>query len=131
MDMSIPADCKFLDSHEWFKLDGDIVTVGISQFAANELTDITYVDLPAVGATVEAGKEFGEIESVKATAELISGVTGEIVELNGKLADAPELVNDDPFGEGWMAKIRVADAGSLEKLMDAAAYEKHCSAPEH
>ncbi len=128
--MSVPDDRKYLDTHEWFKADGDVVTVGITQFAADELTDITYVDLPDVGTVVEAGKELGEIESVKATAELTTALSGEIVEVNAKLADAPELVNDDPFGDGWMAKIRMSDHAPFEKLMDAAAYEKHCAVPE-
>ena len=130
MRMSVPDDRKYLDTHEWFKADGDVVTLGITKFAADELTDITYVDLPDVGTAVEAGKEFGEIESVKATAELMTALSGKIVEVNAKLANAPELVNDDPFGDGWMAKIRVSDHAPFEKLMDAAAYEKHCAVPE-
>ncbi len=123
-----PADLKYLESHEWMRVDGDVVTMGITAFAAEELTDITYVDLPAVGAKVEAGKEVCEIESVKATSELMSGVSGEIVAVNEKLADAPELVNDDAFGYGWMVKIRANDLSPLEKAMDAGAYEKHISA---
>lgn len=130
MRMSVPDDRKYLDTHEWFKADGDVVTVGITKFAADELTDITYVDLPDVGTVVEAGKELGEIESVKATAELTTALSGEIVEVNAKLADAPELVNDDPFGDGWMAKIRVYDHAPFEQLMDALAYEQHCAVQE-
>lgn len=126
--MSIPADCRFLDTHEWFKTDGDVVTIGVSQYAADELTDITYVDLPAVGTKVAAGKEVGEIESVKATSELLTAVGGEVVEINADLEDAPELVNNEPFEGGWMVKIRSDDLGPLEKLMDAAAYEAYCAA---
>lgn len=125
--MSVPADRKYLGTHEWFRLEGNIVTVGITRFAADELTDITFVDLPKVGAQVEADEEFGEIESVKATAELTSAVSGEIVEVNEQLADAPEQVNDDPYDGGWMVKIQVSDTESFEKLMDAAEYEKHCA----
>lgn len=125
--MSNPTELKYLESHEWMRVDGDVVTLGITAFAAEELTDITYVDLPAVGTKVEAGKEVGEIESVKATSELMTGVSGEIVEVNEKLADAPELVNSDPFGEGWMVKVKASDLSGLETAMDAATYEKHIS----
>jgi glycine cleavage system H protein len=125
--MSVPTDRKYLQSHEWFKLDGDVVTVGITQFAADELTDITFVDLPSVGSAITAGGEFGEVESVKATSELLSGVTGEVVEVNAALEAAPELVNDDPFGDGWMVKIKVSDAGELDNLLDAGAYESYCA----
>ncbi len=121
--MSVPTDRKYAETHEWFKADGDVVTVGITQFAADELTDITFVDLPEPGTAVEAGKEFGEIESVKATSELVSAVSGEIAEVNTALADAPELVNSDPFNDAWMARIKVSDTSPLDSLMDAAAYE--------
>lgn len=129
--MSVPTDRKYSRTHEWYAVDGDIVTVGITQFAADELTDITFVDLPNVGARVEADREFGEIESVKATSELICAVGGEIVEVNPDLADAPELVNNDPFGAGCMVKIKTSDLAPLEDLMDAAAYEDFCASQEH
>jgi glycine cleavage system H protein len=122
--MAVPADCKFTQTHEWFKVDGNTVTMGISQFAADELTDITYVELPDAGTEVQAGGSVGEIESVKATSEVYSAVPGKVVAKNEQLADAPELVNNDPFGEGWMLKIEASDLGPLDKLMDAAAYEK-------
>lgn len=122
--MAVPQDYKFTQTHEWFKVDGDTVTVGISQFAANELTDITYVELPEVGGEVTAGEDFGEIESVKATSGLFCAVSGKVVEVNERLADEPELVNNDPFGDGWMFKVECSDLGPLEKLLDAAAYEK-------
>jgi len=122
--MAVPQDCKFAQTHEWFKVEGNTVTVGISQFAADELTDITYVELPEVGSEVTAGEDFGEIESVKATSGLYCAVSGKVIEINERLADEPELVNDDPFGEGWMIKIECTDLSPLEKLMDAAAYEK-------
>lgn len=122
--MEIPTDRKYLATHEWFLVDGDIVTVGITQYAADELTDITYVELPEVGSTVTAGEAFGEVESVKATSELLSAVSGTVTEVNSELADQPELVNDDPFGKGWMAKIKADSLDPLESLLDAATYEK-------
>ena len=119
-----PADRKYSKTHEWFLLEGDVVTVGITQFAADELTDITFVDLPAVGSTVTAGQACGEIESVKSTSELFTAVGGEVVEINEDLADAPERVNNEPFGKGWMLKIRAGDRSPLDALMDAAAYDE-------
>lgn len=122
--MGVPTDCRYLASHEWHKADGNVATIGITQFAADELTDITYVELPEVGKEVKAGKPFGEIESVKATSDLNSGVTGKVVEVNARLADEPELVNNDPMGDGWMIKVEMSDAGELDKLLSAADYEK-------
>ena len=122
--MEVPTDRKYLDTHEWFLVDGDTVTVGLTQYAADELTDITYVELPEVGTAVTAGKAFGEVESVKATSELLSAVSGTVTEINTELPDQPELVNDDPFGKGWMVKIKADSLDPLESLMDAAAYEK-------
>lgn len=122
--MAVPGDRKYSQTHEWFKVDGDIVTVGITKFAADELTDITYVALPAVGKEVTAGAPFGEVESVKATSDLYSAVSGTVIELNTGLTDNPNWVNDDSFNKGWMIKLRCRDLAPLEKLMDAAAYEK-------
>lgn len=121
--MGNPKDLRYLSTHEWHKLQGDVCTIGITQFAADQLTDITYVSLPAVGTAVTAGKAFGEVESVKATSELVSGVTGVLSEINPKLSDSPGLVNSDPFGEGWMAKIKVSKPAEFEKLLTVAAYE--------
>ena len=118
-----PTDRRYTKTHEWFLVDKGVVTVGITQFAADELTDITFVELPAVGSTISAGSTFGEIESVKATGELFSAVGGEVLEVNTALTDAPELVNQDPFGKGWMLKLRADDLSPLENLMDARAYE--------
>ena len=123
--MSIPTDRKYSRSHEWYKVDGDVVTIGITQFAADELTDITYVELPDAGAAIEAGQPCGELESVKATSELVSAVGGEVIEYNSALADQPELVNEDALGAAWMLKIQTKDLAPREKLMDAAAYNKH------
>ena len=130
-EMTPPADRRYSQTHEWFSLNDDVVTVGITQFAADELTDITFVDLPAVGTTVQAGAEFGEIESVKAPSELFTVAGGEVTEINNALADAPELVNSDPFEEGWMIRIRVADPSPIKGLMNASEYEAHCAAQEH
>ncbi len=121
--MAVPQDYRYAQTHEWFKAEGDTVTAGITQFAADELTDITYVELPEAGSEVTAGESFGEIESVKATSDLYCAVSGKVVAVNERLADEPELVNTDPFGEGWMIKIACSDLSPLEKLMDAAAYE--------
>lgn len=121
--MAIPSDRKYLASHEWHKLDGDVCTIGITDFAAKELTDITYVSLPSIGKELTAGKPFGEIESVKATSDLYTGVSGTVIEVNRELADAPEKVNNDAFGSGWMLKVRVKDRTAVDKLLSAADYE--------
>ena len=121
--MGAPADRRYLKTHEWHKLDSDVCTIGISQFAADELTDVTYVSLPAAGAEVVADQSFGEIESVKATSDLTSGVSGVVTEINGRLDDSPELVNDDSFGEGWMIKVKVSDPTVLDALLTVEAYE--------
>jgi glycine cleavage system H protein len=125
--MPVPNDRRYSQTHEWFKQDGPIVTIGITQFAADELTDITYVELPAAGAALQGGTHFGEIESVKATSELFTAVSGTVVEVNPRLAEAPELVNSDPFGEGWMLKLNCPDPSPLKNLMDGPAYDKMIS----
>ncbi len=122
--MAVPADRRYSATHEWYKAQGNLVTIGITQFAADELTDITYVDLPAVGKSLAAGKPFGEVESVKATSELYSAISGVVREINGRLADEPQLVNDDPFEAGWMIRVEASDVAPLGALLDATAYEK-------
>jgi glycine cleavage system H protein len=119
-----PKDRKYSKTHEWFRVDGDTVTIGITKFAADELTDITFVGLPAVGTKIAAGKPFGEIESVKATSDLLSSISGEVVGINPRLANEPELVNNESFGDGWMLKVKAADLGALDGLMDADAYDR-------
>lgn len=121
--MGVPTDRRYLASHEWHKLEGEICTIGISQFAADELTDVTYVSLPEPGKEVTAGQSMGEVESVKATSDLNSGVSGVVTEINEKLNEAPELVNNDPFGEGWMIRVKITDRSQLDGLLDASAYE--------
>ncbi len=121
--MSIPTDRKYCETHEWFAGEDNTITMGISQFAADELTDITYVELPEIGKVVSVGDVVGEVESVKATSEIFSAVDGEIIEVNEALADHPELINDDAFDKGWIAKIKVSSTASLESLMDAEQYK--------
>ncbi|MCK6482952.1 MAG: glycine cleavage system protein GcvH [Phycisphaerae bacterium] len=122
--MSAPSDRKYLKTHEWHKLENGLVTIGVTQFAADELTDITYVDLPKIGAKVAAGKAFGVIESVKATSDLMCGIDGEVAEINKALSDHPELVNSDPFNAGWMIRVRPASPAQLDGLLSADAYAK-------
>ena len=121
--MPIPDDCRMTPTHEWHRAEGNTVTVGITRFAADELTDITFVELPAVGTRVGPGEPFGEIESVKATSELFCVVSGVVSDINPVLADNPERVNDDPFGAGWMIKLTADDLTPLDDLLDKAGYE--------
>ncbi len=125
--MPVPNDRKYSQTHEWFKAEGNLVTIGISQFAADELTDITYVELPAAGAQIQGGKNFGEVESVKATSELFTAISGTVRSVNPRLAGEPELLNHDPFGEGWMIKVECPDLSPLAKLLDGPAYDKMIS----
>jgi glycine cleavage system H protein len=122
--MSVPNDRTYLESHEWHKVDGDTVTIGITQHAADELTDVTYVALPKVGDTISANGRFGEVESVKTTSELYSGVAGTVTAINEDLANNPGLVNSDPFGAGWMVKLRASNPSQASKLLSAADYDK-------
>ncbi len=122
-----PKDLKYDREHEWVKVDGDVVTIGISHFAQDQLGEVVYVDLPSVGDAVTAGETFGEIESVKSVSELFSPVTGEVVEVNDGLSDAPEVVNEDPYGDGWMIKVSIADTAELDGLMAAEEYEAFVS----
>jgi glycine cleavage system H protein len=119
--MSIPTDRKYLESHEWHKTDAGGVTIGITQTAADELTDVTYVSLPKVGDAITAGQRFGEIESVKATSDLYAGVTGTVTAVNEALSGDPGLVNRDPFEAGWMLKVKT-DGADSGKLLSAEEY---------
>ena len=121
--MASPDDRRYLPSHEWHKLDGDTVTIGISQHAVEELTDITFLDVTAEDA-VTKGEAFGEIESVKATSELFAGVDGELVETNQEVLDDPSIINEDCYGKGWILKVKPSDPGQLDDLLDSEAYEK-------
>lgn len=124
--MPTPADCRFTDSHEWFCVKDDLVTIGITQFAANELTDITYVEMRDAGTTIEPGESVGEVESVKTTSDVYSPLGGEIVEVNDAVSDDPSLLNSDPLGTGWLVRLRTTDVSALDGLMDQATYDaKH------
>lgn len=125
-DWKTPAELKYAESDEWFAVDGDLVTIGITDYAQDQLNDIVYVEFRDAGDALAAGDSFGEVESVKAASELYSAAAGEIVAVNTALEDEPELVNADPFGAGWMVKIRAADLSGLANLMDAAAYAAYC-----
>ena len=120
----VPADLRYTKDHEWVRVEGDHATVGVTEFAAQQLGDVVFVDLPATGKSVEQFATFGVVESVKAVSDLFAPIGGEVVESNPALADRPELVNSDPFGEGWMIRLKVADAGQLAGLLDPAAYEQ-------
>ncbi len=120
----VPADLRYTKDHEWVRPAGDVVTVGVTAFAAEQLGDIVFVELPDVGRTMEQFATFGVVESVKAVSDLFAPVGGEVVETNGELAGRPELVNEDPYDAGWMIRVRVTDASQLDGLLDAAAYDE-------
>ncbi|MCA9293899.1 MAG: glycine cleavage system protein GcvH [Phycisphaerales bacterium] len=119
--MTVPTDRSFTSSHEWLKIEGDVATLGITHFAVNELTDITFVEMKPAGESVSAGDPVGEVESVKATSDVYAPVGGEIIEVNDALSDDPSLLNSDPYGKGWLIKIKMS-GGQGDGLMDAAAY---------
>lgn len=121
--MAHPNDRKYSKDHEWVVVDGDVATVGITEFAQDQLGEVVYIDLPGEGDTVSAGDTFGEIESVKSVSELFAPVTGEIVEVNSSLDDSPETVNQDAHGDGWMIKVRMDDASEVDGLMSAEEYD--------
>src|SRR5687768_2659081 len=120
--MAYPDDLRYSKEHEWVRVDGSRATIGITSFAADELGDIVFVELPEPGAGLSQFGTFGVVESVKAVSDLYSPVSGKVVEVNEALRDAPELLNSDPFGEGWIAKVELADSSELDNLMDASAY---------
>src|SRR5438270_6699312 len=126
-----PEDNRYAKSHEYVHVEGDVGTVGITDYAQKELGDVVFVELPQVGTQLEAGDELGSIESVKAVSELFAPVSGEVVEINETLADKPELVNTDPYGDGWMVKVRMSDATELGDLMNAEEYEEYCETESH
>jgi glycine cleavage system H protein len=121
--MSSPADRRYSESHEWFLADGDVVTIGITTHATEALTDITYVEMKAAGTSLAAGDSTGEVESVKTTSDIYTAVAGEVSETNQAVVDDPSLVNSDPYGDGWLVRIKASDLGPLDGLMDAAAYD--------
>ncbi len=119
-----PSNCRYNKTHEWVRIEGDTAVVGITEHAQEALGDITYVELPEAGARVEQGAECGSIESVKAAEDLYSPISGVVAEVNPELEDAPEIINQDPYGKGWMFKVKDFDPAELETLLDAAAYDK-------
>jgi glycine cleavage system H protein len=121
--MASPANCRYSDSHEWFRVEGGQVVVGITQFAANQLTDITYVELKPSGTKVNAGGSVGEVESVKTTSDVYSAVAGTVNAVNADAVKDPSLLNSDPFGKGWLVKLDCNDSAPLNKLMDAKTYD--------
>jgi len=121
--LSSPTDLKYTKEHEWVRIEGDAGTVGITDYAQDQLGDIVFVEMPAVGTKIAYLEKFGEIESVKAVSELYSPVTGEVVEVNVALADSPEKVNDSPYGDGWMLRVRLNEPEELKKLLSAADYD--------
>lgn len=121
--MEFPDELKYTEEHEWVMVDADIVTIGVSDFAQDQLGDVVFVELPEVGDQLQSGKPFGVIESVKAVSDVYAPVTGEVVEVNDALPDDPEMINNSPYEEGWMLKIRVEDTSVLDALMDADTYQ--------
>ena len=121
--MNIPAELKYTKDHEWVKIDGDVATVGITEFAQSELGDIVYVEIETVGETIDQEEVFGSVEAVKTVSDLFMPLSGEILEFNENLESNPELVNSDPYGEGWMIKVKLSDTSQIDGLLDASAYE--------
>ena len=120
----IPADLRYTKDHEWVRVDGDEAVIGITSFAAEQLGDVVFVELPDVGRSLDQFATFGVVESVKAVSDLFAPLSGEVREANGALSGTPELVNSDPYGEGWMLRLGVSDTSQLDALLDAASYEK-------
>lgn len=122
--MNVPEELKYTKDHEWARVENDIVTVGITDYAQGELGDIVYIDLPEAGDRVEANAAFGTIEAVKAVSDLFAPISGEVVEVNSNLQEKPEVVNDDPYGEGWMIKIKISDMAEIDKLLNYTQYKE-------
>jgi glycine cleavage system H protein len=121
--MSYPSDYRYTQEHEWVRLEGNLATVGITDYAQHELGDVVYVDLPKVGAKLNAGESFGTVESVKAVSDIYAPVSGEVAEVNSGLSETPETINKDPHGKAWLIKLKLANSSEISKLMDATAYE--------
>ena len=129
--MSNPTDLRYAESHEWVRREGNTATIGISAFAVKELTDLTYVELPAVGKTFKAKQVFGVVESVKAASDLYAPVSGTVTKVNTALESDLSVLSTDPFGKGWMIQIELTSPSEIDQLLDAAAYEKFCAAESH
>jgi glycine cleavage system H protein len=122
--MAVPQDLKYTETHEWVRVENDLIRVGVTDFAQSQLADLTFVDLPAVNSDVEAGDEVAVVESVKAASDIYAPVTGTVVEVNEALLSSPEAINTDPFGEGWLFVLKPADPAALDTLLDPAAYQE-------
>lgn len=122
-----PDDLLYTKEHEWVRIDGEQATIGITEHAQNELGDVVFVELPKVGESVDADEAFGNVESVKAVSELFMPLTGEVLKVNGALEDSPELVNDDPYGKGWMIRVRIADRSEIDELLGPDDYDEYIS----
>ena len=123
--MSYPSDYRYTNEHEWVRVDGDVATVGITDYAQHELGDVVYVELPKPGTKLNAGQSFGTVESVKAVSDIYAPVAGQVTEVNSSLTDTPEAVNKDPHGKAWLIKLKLANSSEVGKLMNAAAYEAY------
>lgn len=121
--MNIPSDLKYTKDHEWIRVEGDVATIGITDFAQGELGDIVYVEVETLDETLDKDEVFGTVEAVKTVSDLFLPMSGEIIEFNESLEDEPELVNTDPYGDGWMIKVKISDQAELDQLMDDAAYK--------
>jgi glycine cleavage system H protein len=128
--MKLDKDCRYVETHEWVRVDGDEATVGITDYAQEQLSDVVYVELPEIGDVLEKGEVFATVESVKAAADVYMPIGGEITEVNEELEDAPQLVNEDPFGAAWFAKFTTSNLSELDDLLDADAYEKFVAEEE-
>jgi glycine cleavage system H protein len=124
--MAVPQDLFYAKTHEWVSLEGDVATVGITDFAQSQLSDLTFAELPEVGAVFAAGDEAAVVESVKAAADIYAPVGGEVIEVNTALEDAPELINNDAFGTGWIFKLKMSDESDVDTMLDAGSYEELC-----
>jgi len=126
-----PSNLRFTPTHEWVRIDGNVATVGISQFAVDQLTDLILIELPAAGTRITPGKSFGEVESVKAVSDLYAPIGGEVVEVNSEVAQNLQLLAEDPYGKGWLIKVRVDDPSAASQLMDLKTYEKKVAEEGH
>lgn len=124
--MKYDPQCRYNETHEWIRVEGDEAVIGISDYAQSELNDVVYVELPEIGESFEKGEEFGSVESVKTASELYMPASGEVIAVNEALQDSPELVNEDPYGNGWMIRIRLVAPEEIEELLDAEAYRALC-----
>jgi glycine cleavage system H protein len=129
--MDIPTDLKYTEHDEWVRVEGQTATAGITDYAQDQLSDVVYVELPAVGQALKRDERFGTVESVKAASDLSLPASGSITAVNDSLASSPETVNKDPYGAGWMVKFTLANPAELSQLMDAAAYQKYCEERQH